>query len=347
MKITRLHDLDTARALADCYYATFGLTYHRALVYEPERLLDLNRSGDLTSFVAIDNGRVVGHLAAFRPFFDVEAAGPGDRLAGTRTREIGLSVVHPSVEAHAVHGRLHLALHQWAREEGVAGLLARYPTFRIGEQQAAFAAGGTPVALFLGGVPRWMNHDPALSHLAGRPLSTIAFYLPIRIVESRPVALPPDLDFLWDFIRQARVPRHLPEAGAGPATLTRLSTSWDIDRRNGSVHVATAGDDLVERVVDGVEWLVDGGMEHVTAYLPAEDPRTAEAHEALAAKGLFFAGWLPCWRPDGGDALLYQALTRTDLRPEDVQVYGAAADILRSRVLERWRPWAIARPSAA
>lgn len=347
MKITRLHDLDTARALADCYYATFGLTYHRALVYEPERLLELNRAGELTSFVAVDNGRVVGHLAAFRPFFDVEAAGPGDRLAGSRTREIGLGVVHPSVEAHNAQTRLLVAVHQWARDEGIAGLLSRCPTFRTTEQRAAFAAGGTPVALFLGGIPRWINHDPNLRPLAGRPLSTIAFYMPVRIVESRPIALAPDLAFLWDTIRQARVPRHLPEGRSGLDTITGLSTSWDIDRRCGSVHVATVGEDLVERVVDGVEWLVDGGMEHVTVYLPAEDPRTAEAHGELTARGLFFAGWLPCWRPDGGDALLYQALTRTDLQPDDVQVYGAAAENLRLQVRARWRPWAITRPAAA
>ena len=62
MQITRLETLDQAHALVDCFYATYGLGFHRRYVYDPHELLEKNRDGSFASFIATEHGRVQGIL---------------------------------------------------------------------------------------------------------------------------------------------------------------------------------------------------------------------------------------------------------------------------------------------
>ena len=50
METGPLRTLDQAKALVDCFYGTYGLTFHRDWVYDPHQLLELNRTGNIVSF---------------------------------------------------------------------------------------------------------------------------------------------------------------------------------------------------------------------------------------------------------------------------------------------------------
>ena len=102
MDICRLDSLDQARSLVDCAYDVYGLTFHRSWLYEAEGLLEVNRRGDVTSLLAIEDGRVVGHLGLMRPSWDV--LHEGAPISDPGLREVGLSIVHPDFRSRGGAG---------------------------------------------------------------------------------------------------------------------------------------------------------------------------------------------------------------------------------------------------
>ena len=104
MEVRRLATLDQAKSLVDCVYAVYGLTFHRSWLYNPEELLELNRSGEIMSYVAIDGDRVIGHLAAIQPYFEVNP--DGHAYTESSFREVGLSIVLPEYRGQKIQAQL-------------------------------------------------------------------------------------------------------------------------------------------------------------------------------------------------------------------------------------------------
>ena len=67
MEFVALETLDHAKALTDCVYAVYGLTFHRDWVYDPAQLLELNRRRHIRSFLALEGSTVQGHIAWINP----------------------------------------------------------------------------------------------------------------------------------------------------------------------------------------------------------------------------------------------------------------------------------------
>ena len=237
MKIDRLSTLDQAQALSDCFYATYGLTFHRKYVYEPERLLELNQAGHITSFIATRHGEVVGHLGSFQPFYEVQR--DGQTITDPSIREVGLSVVRPPARNLGVQAALGHAMYRWARGEGISGAYMKCVTHHTFSQRTAFASGGTPVALFLGGVPRWVVYD-ANRDQPNQPISTAVIYVPIRRGIERPLALTARRSWLVPHIKATRQARVDGAAVAwnGP---TDLEVTWQGDRRIATVPTLATG----------------------------------------------------------------------------------------------------------
>lgn len=335
MDLIRLERREHAQSLADLVYATYGLTFHRDWLYDPDKMLALNARGDIVSVVAVDKGRVVGHLALIRPHFDVESStGP---VTANDVRECGLSIVHPDFRDQGLQAGLALRLSQEAWRLGVRGAILRCVTHHTWSQRSALSMGGTPVALLLGSIPRWVSYDHD-DPSEREPLSTVVTWVPVHGPSGvSALARPQAMDWIDGSMAPTREQRVGPPQSAVLPEESDLTATWCGSRRLAQVHVTTVGHDLIDRLADTCRWLIGGHIAHVTVMLPGDQRVVADMHDELSSLGLFPAGWLPGYLSGGRDALVYQALAWSDLSPDKIQVVGKRARQIREGVLSGWQ----------
>ncbi len=337
-----LETLEDARRVGELVYSTYGLTYHRGWLYEPERLVELNRSGALTSMLAVDRSsgspRVVGHIAAIRPYFEMLSDGARDRPP--TVLEVGLSIVRPEFRSQNVQNILSMALlmHGRQRFPALRGAYMKCVTQHTRSQRSARRFLGRATAVHLGGVPAWVRCDQT-DGPAG-PLTTIAMHCPLGEHSARTSWMPAaEAPLATRIFTAAGLPRRIvPVAGGGgglPDGPTRITARFDPARRHGTVRVTAAGADLVERVLDKADWLVGGSMQHVTVLLPLSSPAVAAAVPALQEAGLFLAGFIPDL--EGVDTILLQILDVPEIDLAAIRIEGEEARMLLSEVFARWR----------
>ena len=335
MDLVRLERRDHARSLVDLVYATYGLTFHRDWLYDPDRMLELNALGDITSLVAVEHGQVIGHLALIRPHFDVETE--GGQVSADNVRECGLSIVHPDHRSKGVQVSMALALSQLAWQTGVRGAIMRCVTHHTFSQRGALTMGGQPVALLLGSIPRWVSYDSD-DPTEREPLSTVLHWVPVHpATETRALVQPPAMEWFDKAVSGINERRVRPPSTAVLPRESELCATWSGSRRLAQIHVTRVGRDLIDKLAETCRWLIGGHIAHITVFLPGDISHTAAIHEDLAQLGLFPAGFIPGYLRGRRDALVYQALAWSDLKPDRIKVAGGAAQEIRSSVLDAWR----------
>jgi hypothetical protein len=329
MDIQRLHSLDQARALADCMYETYGLTFLRRWVYEPAEILEKNRKDEVRSYIAVEGSAVVGHLAAMVPALGL--TDEGQPISAPGLAEVGLSVVRPQARRRGIQGELAMALFADVYDRGQHGAIMKCVTQHTRSQRTAMAIGGVPTALALGAIPRWVVYEGETQD-PNQPISTLTVYVPTRPLPAAPLALPEGLGWIADLVDPAGA-RRLPLA-PGPARVqsSRILTDWQPDRQLATLHVSAVGADLIERIDERLAYLAGGHMDHITVYLPGDEPFVAGLGPALAALGLRPCGWLPGYLHGGRDALLLQWSRNLAPDPAQVQVVDGLAQHVKQAI---------------
>ena len=331
--------LDDARRLGELVYSTYGLTYHRSFMYHPERLIELYAAGAVTSMIGVDRetGQVVGHQATIRPWF--EMADPLPEGTGAAVLEVGLSIVHPDWRGKGVQNSLAVSvlMHVPPRNAELRGFSLKCVTTSLVSQKSAARFMGHPTCLFLAGVPAWVMFD-GKSDGPKEPITTILYQCPWGEKPSATVAVPAHHEaFLAELFASTALPRELEPVREAPAAAGEsvVRTWFDPARRHGVVRVARSGADLVERVAERVNWMVDGHIEHVTVLLPLTGPAVAAAVEPLEGAGLFLGGVIPDL--EGIDTLVLERVTVRELDTSQIQVLSGEGQRLKDYVIDGWR----------
>jgi hypothetical protein len=331
METLRLTTEDQAQALVDCAYDTYGLTFHRPWLYDAKAILDLNQRGDVLSFVAMEDQRVVGHIAMIRPCFDVTQDGVG--ITDGATREVGLSMVRPTHQGRGVQASISVAVMQHVLQSDIAGTYMKCVTHHTGSQKGARRSGAVPTGLLLGSVPRWIRYDGEEQD-QDQPISCMQYQLAFRPRDAE-LHVPEGFEWAWDVIDASGTPRSV----ARPALIqgeTRMVVKWQGDRQLAQLYVTEAGPDLAERIEEKLSWLLEGHIQHVLVYLPGDQPAVGAAGRDLEALGLFPAGWIPDFYRGRRDALMYQASAFKGLDASRIHVAGDDAQALVGHVYGAW-----------
>lgn len=331
-----LRTLDDAKRLQDLVYSAYGLTYHRSFMYEPQRLFDLNQSGQIRSAIAKDDrGSVLGHMATIRPWFE---SIPEDIAAKAPTAvELGLLIVHPGHRGRDLQSAVGLAclMNEQAANPGLKNLFGKCLTLHTTSQRAGRAMLGRACSLLLGSVPNWVQHE-----LGERPdpMTTIVLQSPCTS-DPRPMYVPRQREALVsDLVGASMLGRQVCGVDPGDAVLrgpTRCTRWFEPSRRRGVVHVWDAGVDVVDEVITAVDWLVAGHMEHVTVLLPIDEPGVAAIVPMLEDVGLFFGGFLPDL--EGRDTLVMEYLGWNELDTGAISLLGDESGPLKDAVVSDWR----------
>lgn len=334
MELTTLDTLDQAKALVDCVYAVYGLTFHRDHVYVPERMLELNRRGLVRSFLAVEDGAVLGHLGWLRPFFELTR--DGEPLADPGIGEAGLSIVRPEARSKHVQTQLAMTMAQWANAHGMHGVFMKCVTNHVFSQRTAANMGARPLALFLAGVPKWVVYDRP-TDARESPISTLLHHASLVDAGERVLRLPRHLGWVEAMVRASGLSRRFAEGGAREEAPTDVEVEFQPGKRLAQVHVLRAGPDLAARLAAVGQWLLAGHMEHVSFFLPAGSAQVQAQGRALEEAGLFPAGWIPGLHRGADDVLVYLAIAHRELDVGSIEVFGDDAKRLRDEVVRGWR----------
>jgi N-acetylglutamate synthase-like GNAT family acetyltransferase len=119
----RLFRPEDALGVSRLIYRTYGYTYFHEDCYYPERLAQLNETGQLVSIVAVaEDGEVVGHYAIERPNME-------------KVAERGMAVVSPAHRGRDLMGRMRTTLEEEARRLGMIGVYSVAVTHHVYSQR--------------------------------------------------------------------------------------------------------------------------------------------------------------------------------------------------------------------
>lgn len=324
-----------AQALARCVYDTYGLTFHRNYLYDPDRTLALNRAGHLTSCLAMEGDEVVGHLAAIRS--DYEFSDQQSAAWGKRVREMGLGMVRASCRHQGIQASLVEPLLQWCFENGITGTFSKCVTHHLTTQRIALCNGGSAVSILLGGVPSWVRYDDKSSPDGGRPISTMVFFRSFTPTGPETLYIPEqDQDIyraIYANIRDYRDLRPATDPLTAPAH-SLLRVFFDPGKQTGRIHVLQAGRDIQERVLERYRWLAAGRLQHITVLSPLNSPCTALAASAWKQAGMVLGGVMPCMAET--DLAVYQGVYQANVEKHHIQAEDPLAIAIRDRAVEDW-----------
>ena len=119
-----------------------GTRYSNAHIYYPERIVELNESGQIISATAVTpDGELAGHCAIFHSNY------------GSQSAEIGQAVVKPEFRGQGCLLRLTEFLINEAKSRGLTGLYVRAVTSHTFSQRVTTRLGFTACAIILGYAP--------------------------------------------------------------------------------------------------------------------------------------------------------------------------------------------------
>ncbi len=290
-------------------YRAYGYSYAVPHVYYPERIIEINKSGQMYSAVAVtEDGDLAGHCAMFK--WD-----PADRIA-----ELGLGVVKPEYRSHGIFNLLTAHLIDKARLENLMGVFGQAVTNHTYSQQVGHKCGLRDCAIALAVVPETESFRGITERLFQRESLVVHFlYL------NKPASLrifPPD--------RHNKMIRRLyNDLEMEPEITLDTKTTFDqgefvIRTQTGGpkgfvrIEVERYGERVVSEVKATLKDLCFKRFDVIHLVLDLCDPATSIYVELFERLGFFFAGILPggC----AGDALILQYLNNVSLDYEQINV---------------------------
>ncbi|MDQ7784703.1 MAG: GNAT family N-acetyltransferase [Desulfomonilaceae bacterium] len=295
-----------------CVYRAYGYDYVYEDVYYPDRLIQLNESGDIFSAVAVTrDNEIVGHGALIS-----YEHGP---LA-----ETGIGVVKPEFRSLGILTRLETYLVEKAKSQGLLGIFGRPVTTHTYTQQVGERFQLRNCAVLVGNMPQPERFRGISGKLSQRETLLVHFkYLaPPRPVELFAPRHHADMiRDIYDQFTEYRDMRSFRDASVEPreresvirTKLPKLTGTARID-------IESYGKDPVSQLNAVVRELCLKRVDVIHLYLNLCDPLTATFTKRFEELGFFFAGILPLGMPQ--DALILQYLNNVPIDYSKIRVHS-------------------------
>lgn len=315
---------DEAVEISRCAYFDYGYSYGYEKVYHPDMLKALLRSGDLISFVAVDEDAVVGHAGLL--FYD----DPG-------VAEIALGFVNPPYRSRRIFSDLMATVVAEAERRHLAALSGQAVCTHLYSQRSARAFGMSECALLLSRYTPLRFTGIADENRVRESILAVFRYLS---PPEHPVLYPPE--------HHAGITREIydrlgvhPPFGIGDASArlpeeSEYSIVVEEIYQTAQIRIRSIGTDLIPRLRRELGRLRAGRLEAVYIHLPLTAPATAAVVDAIENLGFFFAGLH--LTSTGEDLLTLQYLNNQILDYDTVMVASPDASRLKEYIRER-DPW--------
>lgn len=313
---------EDAEGVARLYYEIYGETFPIDYVYDPERIRQVNSSGEVHQFVArTPRGEIVGLSALFNnpPNPRIMESGSLMLLPQYRGSTIAQHLLQRSIkegnECHglqAVFGQSvcdHLLTQRLVSKLGMLAWALELEAMPARPQHASYSAPGARISL--------------LNEMTINQDTPHAVHLPRR-----------NREFLRGMYESAGLKREFlppsPLTGASEWASRRIAEAG-LSR----ISFTRFGADLESCLMTALAEAGAGQEDHCQQLIfPLNDPGLSEAVDLAARNGFFLGGILPLWT--GSDVLLLQRL-KTRPRFEDVKLLSQRAQELLHAIRTDWQ----------
>jgi serine/threonine-protein kinase RsbW len=309
--------------VARCFYRAYGYSFVFRQIYYPDRIVELNETGRISSVVAVtDRGEVIGHCAMVR--------WNGDRNAA----ELGFAVVKPEYRGQGCLYRLTEYLVNKAKSDGLQALHVLAATNHTHSQRVAHKFGLNPSGLLVGLAPATVSFKGLTTTLAQRESYLVCFrflqepkILPLFVPERHKA-------FVTELYRNLGVePRFAVPAGDESEFAqahSRVNTTYFTPSGFGFIEIEEFGSDIVSEVRAAVRDLCVKGIEAIELYCDMTNPLTYSLAEQFEELGFFIGGIKPL--SSRGEALILQYLNNISMDYTLIKTASEQGERIRSHI---------------
>lgn len=307
-----------------CAFKSHGYSFFDDHIYYPERLVELTRSGDMVSAVAVtSSGDFMGHAAILFQY-------PEDRIG-----ELTFVFINVEYRGQGAGGKLTEYLFSAKTERPLDGLyayaVANHPftqkiTLRYGIHDCGLLLATSPASWKFKGIPG----DPSqrisvvlsFKYLVPPPAAT--FYVPPHHAEMiaklyKGLGASPEIE-----------PVALP---ALPDEPSLIHSGLNEAEGCAEIFIERYGAAAAHEVRKLLRRYCLANIAAINLFLPLEQPATSALTSELESFGFFFAGVLP--RARFGDALILQYLNNVDVDYSKITAYSQTAQEILAYIKAR------------
>jgi anti-sigma regulatory factor (Ser/Thr protein kinase)/GNAT superfamily N-acetyltransferase len=320
--------MDPAEAveIARCAYKSHGYTFFDDHIYYPERIIELNRTDEMISAVAVTEDNIfMGHAALVYP------------APGTRIAEYTFVFVNPEFRGHGCMKRIADFLFQCPKKKPLDGVYVYSVTNHEFTQRGMAKFGIRDCGLLLASSPgTWMFKGIESDQVQRISVALSFKYItaPLTLTLYPPARHQPIIAHLYQnigapshrFLRPDEdCQRHLPAE-------TEILTDLLMTENCAEIHVVRYGDCVLHEVRKTLRELCLKNVAAIQLFLNLKDPVTFFMAVEFEKMGFFFAGILPLAMV--GDALILQYLNNVRIDYDKIVLYTDEARKIRDYVRE-------------
>lgn len=313
--------------ISRCAYKSHGYTFFDDHIYYPDRLVELNRSDELISAVAVTaDGTFMGHAALAYPY------------AGARIAELTFIFVNSEYRGQGCMERLIDFLFQCPKKHPLDGLYTYAVTNHDYTQRGMSRFGFKDCGLLLASSPEtWLFKGIAAENTHRISVTASFRYLAFP----RPLALYASShhrEMVKIIYRHLGAVEHTflspgPSEIKRPEGIARIETYVLATESCAEIHILSYGETVFREVKKIVRELCLKQIAAIQLFLPLEDPLTCHATGDFEAMGFFFAGVCPMAAI--GDSLILQYLNNVIMDYDRLVLFSPMAREIRDYVRAR------------
>ncbi len=272
--------------ISQCAYRTYGYTYIMENIYYPERLIEMTRTGELISAVAVcdENDEVMGHCALER--FGRKSDVP----------ELGMAFTKPKFRGQGCMNKLNELLVEQAKEKGIKGMFAKGVTTHPFSQKALLRSGFKDCAILIGLSPP--KTFEGMEEQGAQRETLIVCYSKLIDQNLKIYATPDHKDMIEKIYQNIGIDAEvlIPEnSKMGSTGMVQSDVEVEVkDLLNfANIYINDCGENIKLEIEQRVKELCEKKIETINLYLDLCDENSVNYVTDIEDLGFFFAGIFP------------------------------------------------------
>ena len=272
--------------ISQCAYRTYGYTYIMENIYYPERLIEMSKSAELISAVAVSdkNDEVMGHCA-------LECFGRKKDIP-----ELGIAFTKPKFRGQGCMTKLTEFLDKQAVEKGIKGMFAKGVTTHPYSQKTLMRAGFKDCAILIGLSPSKIFEG--MNEQGAQRETLVLSYFKLIDQDVNVFSTEKHKNIIEKIYHNAQVDARIKisdKSDMGSKEMVQSDVEIEVkDSLNfANIYINDCGENIKLEIRQRLRELCQKKIETINLYLDLCDENSVNYVEDIEDLGFFFAGVFP------------------------------------------------------